>query len=110
QRVVHRDEGTVEGRGPPRVHERRRRTLCKRLRDERVPVEALAFERDEEIAGVERTRVRDDARERRGRTEDASVHGRGSGRRVHHATSTACSASRAAARSEKGRRTPAVSW
>src|SRR5262245_50886155 len=106
------------------IDERASGSLLQRLRDERVPVEPGSLQRHEEIARLQRARIRRQIPDRPGRRtgDDSTADGRGepserdghSTRRAHQITRArtrrAESASRATATSSNGRIPPAISW
>ena len=93
-----------------RRDQRRHGTLRERGGDEVVTVEALAFQRDEEIARFERAAVGDDAPERDVVADQLSIHGSRGGFGIHHAALHADNAAADSTASEKGIRTPWDSW
>ena len=111
QRVRHRDQVARERAGAVRGDQRGGGAALERGADEVVPVEALALERDEQIARRERARVGGHARE-------AHVRAQRCGRATARAAvavsimrrSTRASAAAAASASENGVRTPSRSW
>ena len=106
QRVRHGDEVARQLAGPVGSDERGDRALVARGADEIVPVEALALERDEEVARRERARVGGHAREEHVRAHETAVHRARGARRVHHAPPALASAAAATSASENGVRTP----
>ena len=76
--------------------------------DEIVAVEALALERDEEIARRERARVGRHAREAHVLADEAAVHRAGGRRRVHHALPQAMPSAAVATSRVRERRAHAV--
>ena len=107
QRIRHGDEIARERIRPVERDERGDGALLPRGVDEIVPVEALALERDEEIARRERARVGGDPREAHVRAQQAAFHRARGRRRVHHCAAPCLrSAAAAASTSENGVRTP----
>ena len=108
QRVRHGDEIARESIRPVEGDERGDRALVARGVDEIVSVEALALERDEEVARRERARVGGDPREAHIRAQRRPSTARAAARRVHHVASPASAPAAAAAvsTSENGVRTP----
>jgi hypothetical protein len=91
-------------------HQRGGRALRQRGRHEVVPVEALAAQRDEEIAGTQAAAVGGHAQEARVGSDGAAGHDAGGGHGVHHAALQSASAACASRASSNGVRAPLRSW
>ena len=109
-RIGHGDQ--VPGKGARAIggDQRRDGAALERCGDEIMAVEALAFERHEQIPGRKRAGVGGHALETHVAADDASVHGPGGGRRIHHAPLHAASTASTTRASEKWWRTPFFSW
>ena len=113
QRVVDGDQVAGKtrrrGRARPAPRPRRRRSACG---DEIVAVEALALQRDEQVAGHERCACRwSRAKSHRCAPMRLSGHRAGGGRRIHHARLRRASAAPATPTiGERQALTPFTSW
>ena len=99
----------VDAGGAAILDERGGCTISQRLRDKVVAVEALTFQRDEQIAGGEGARIGRDAGEVNCRADDGSTDRACGHRRIHHAPLLRASASATWRASEKGIRLPFAS-
>ena len=84
QRIVDGNEVSFERRRAASLDERRGGTACKRLLDEIMSVEALTFQRDEQIAGREAAGIGRDAGETHGGADHGATDRSCGHRRVHH--------------------------
>jgi hypothetical protein len=98
--------------GPRRVDHRRRGTAFGRNLEERVAVEVLALQRDEQLAAGERPRIGRHPLDAGIAVEGGAAAGQRRFHQAHHDEAPARAASAAAAQStsENGRRRPPISW